>query len=345
MSLCKQKNGIWKIRLTHNGRRIQKSSGTRDKVAAQQLHDKWKADLWKTDKLKEKPERTWMDAVVRWLNESQHLKSLPDKKAQLRWVGQYLQNYKLHEITRDMIERVAESKEREGVKPATVNRLLEVIRAILRKAEREWGWLERAPFIRLRVVENKRIRWLTRKEAECLLQELPEHLSAMAAFSLATGLRESNVMQLPWSDVDLEKRHAWIHHDKAKAKRAIPVPLNSDAIAILNKQRGKHPEYVFVYQGHPVKQCNTKAWKKALKRAGIENFRWHDLRHTWASWHVQNGTTLQELQQLGSWSSFDMVLRYAHLNSDHLKDVAERISGPKLVYPFQPSNQALAVNA
>ncbi len=79
-------------------------------------------------------------------------------------------------------------------------------------------------------------------------------------------------------------------------------------------------------------QCNPKAWKKALKRAGIENFRWHDLRHTWASWHVQNGTSLQELQQLGGWTSFEMVLRYAHLSSDHLKMAAERVCGTNLVH-------------
>ena len=62
------------------------------------------------------------------------------------------------------------------------------------------------------------------------------------------------------------------------------------------------------------------------KRAGIENFRWHDLPHTWASWHVQNGTSLQELQQLGGWSSYDMVLRYAHLSSDHLKEAAAKVA-------------------
>lgn len=56
------------------------------------------------------------------------------------------------------------------------------------------------------------------------------------------------------------------------------------------------------------------------------NFRWHDLRHTWASWHVQNGTSLQELQQLGGWSSYEMVLRYAHLSSDHLKEAASRVN-------------------
>jgi integrase len=64
---------------------------------------------------------------------------------------------------------------------------------------------------------------------------------------------------------------------------------------------------------------------KALERAGISDFRWHDLRHTWASWHVQNGTPLHELQQLGGWSTYEMVLRYAHLSSEHLRTAAERI--------------------
>ena len=84
------------------------------------------------------------------------------------------------------------------------------------------------------------------------------------------------------------------------------------------------------YKNNSIEQCNTKAWRKALDRAGIADFRWHDLRHTWASWHVQNGTSLQELQMLGGWSSFEMVLRYAHLSSDHLRDAADRIGSMKL---------------
>jgi integrase len=130
---------------------------------------------------------------------------------------------------------------------------------------------------------------------------------------------------LQWHDIDMKKGHAWIHPDEAKMKKAIPVPLTDDAIAVLKSRLGQHPQYVFTYKGKPIGQCNTKAWKKALERAGIKNFRWHDLRHTWASWHVQSGTSLQELQQLGGWSSFEMVLRYAHLSSDHLRNAANRI--------------------
>jgi integrase len=125
--------------------------------------------------------------------------------------------------------------------------------------------------------------------------------------------------------VDLDKKHALIHADESKSKRPIPVPLNKQALSIVKAQVEKNSTYVFTYKGSPVTRCNNHAWQKALKRAGIDNFRWHDLRHTWASWHVQNGTPLHELQQLGGWSNYEMVLRYAHLSSAHLRAAAERV--------------------
>lgn len=230
-----------------------------------------------------------------------------------------------------MLESIADKKQETGVTATTVNRMLEIVRAILRKAQLEWEWLDKVPAIRMRHVENKRIRWITVAQAARLLKELPPHLRDMAAFSLATGLRAANVKGLQWQEVDMQKRHAWVHPDEAKTKKAIPVPLNDNAIAVLKSRIGVHSKYVFTYKDKPIQQCNTKAWRNALKRAGIENFRWHDLRHTWASWHVQNGTSLQELQLLGGWSSFEMVLRYAHLSSDHLKAAASRINTLGLV--------------
>ena len=118
-----------------------------------------------------------------------------------------------------------------------------------------------------------------------------------------------------------------VHPDQSKTKRAIPVRLNSLAQEVLERQKSKHRTHVFTYQGRPVTRFNNHAWQKALKRARIKDFRWHDLRHTWASWHVQNGTSLHELEQLGGWLEYDTVLRYAHLSSDHLQKAAERVSG------------------
>ncbi len=205
------------------------------------------------------------------------------------------------------------------------------MRAILRKAANEWEWIERAPAVRMLPEPKRRIRWLAHEEAERLIAELPEHLAEMVRFSLATGLRKANVTGLEWSQVDFERRVACIHPDQAKARKAIGVPLNAEAILVLRRQMGKHSRFVFTHRGKPVRSVNTKAWKAALKRAGIADFRWHDLRHTWASWHAQVGPPPNVLQELGDWESADMVRRYAHLAPDHLAEFAERLSRPRAI--------------
>ena len=97
------------------------------------------------------------------------------------------------------------------------------------------------------------------------------------------------------------------------------------ALSVLLKQIGKHPTRVFIFFGEPITQVNTKAWTAALKRAGIENFKWHDLRHTFATWHRQAGTPTHELQRLGGWKTGAMVERYAHVAPEALQGAACRI--------------------
>ncbi len=123
----------------------------------------------------------------------------------------------------------------------------------------------------------------------------------------------------------MKRRTAWVHADEANGGEAIGVPLNDDAMAVLDKEKGKHPDRVFTYKGRPLDQVNTRAWRNALKRAGIKNFRWHDLRHVWATWHVMAGTTIAELQELGAWKSPLMVKRYAHFAPEQLRSAATRL--------------------
>jgi integrase len=122
----------------------------------------------------------------------------------------------------------------------------------------------------------------------------------------------------------------WIHADQSKNKKAIGVPLNVDAINVLREQKGKHEKWVFPYNGKPVYQVSTKAWRKARERTGLEGFRFHDLRHNWASWQVQAGTPLNALQELGDWSSAEIVRRYAHLGANHLASYADNILEPSV---------------
>lgn len=338
MSLFKRKDSsVWWIKITVNGRTVQKSTGTPDKNKAQEFHDKLKAQLWEQTKLGAKRGYSWNEAVVRWLNETQHKASRVDDLGHLRWLDQYLNGVVLDGINRDALDRLVQAKLTTQVSNSTVNRMLALIRAILRKAALEWEWLDKVPKIRLLPEPSRRIRWITRDEVDRLLLELPDHLKAMVRFSLETGLRQANVTGLQWSQIDLTRRCAWIHPDQAKARRAIAVPLSKAAVVIIREQLGKHSTHVFTYQGNPVIQVNTKAWRQALQRAGIVDFRWHDLRHTWASWHVQAGTPFHVLQELGGWESVEMVRRYAHLSSEHLASYVDRLSAFRVVESAQNS--------
>jgi integrase len=316
----------WWVRFTApNGQQIRESAGTTDRTAAREYEDIRKAQLWRQVKLGEKPRYRWQQAVEKWLMESAGKACVDNQKIHLRWLHPHLYDLHLDEIDRNVVEQLKQHRLKEGAAHSTCNRTLEVLRAILRRATFEWEWLDRPPMIRLLPEPQRRIRWLKRKDAERLLRELPEHLAQLMRFTLATGLRERNVTHLEWSQVDLERQVAWIHADQAKARKPIGVPLNEDAIAVLEREQGKHSDRVFTFQGRPLLKANTKAWRHALVRAGITDFRWHDLRHTWASWHVQNGTPLNVLQELGGWSCYAMVQRYAHLSAEHLAAYANNV--------------------
>lgn len=180
-----------------------------------------------------------------------------------------------------------------------------------------------------------RTRWLTAQEWDRLKAALEAEsplLAQAAAFTLATGLRENNVLELEWSQVDIRNRHAWLHGDQMKAKRPLGVPLNDSACAILEARKGIDKKWVFGNPDYPLTKASNRAWYAAVKKAKLAGFRWHDLRHTWASWFVMNDGTLQELMALGGWASYQMVLRYSHLSSQHLREAAAKVKPVSLSY-------------
>jgi integrase len=325
MSLYKRGNTWWIDFTTPGGQRLRCTAGTGSRTQAQELHDKLKAEAWRIERLGEKPKRTWDEAAYQWLMETQHKATHREDKNKLKWLQQFLRGRALESIDRELIVRIGEQKAQQSSQ-ATANRYLALIRAILRRAVNEWEWIDKAPKVKLYREAKRRVRWITPEQARRLLEELPEHQRDIVLFALTTGLRQSNVVNLAWSQVDLARNVAWIYADQAKGGRDIHVSLNSVAVAVLKRQLGKHPERVFTYRGKPVAWANTLAWRKALTRAGIENFRWHDLRHTWASWLVQHGTSLYVLQEMGAWQSVEMVRRYAHLALAHLVQHAEVVA-------------------
>lgn len=296
----------WWIYITHQGERIRQSAGTADKRAAQQIHDQVKAELWQ----RRAAGRSWYDAIRLWLDESPRDEA---DRYRLRALG--IADIPLEQITAALVE-----EKLAGKRPANYQRYRNLVVAVLNTARRA-GWIAEIPKIASKKPAAGRIRWLTRDEWAALYTELPAHLKPLALFAVSTGLRQSNVTHLEWSQVDIERRVAWVHPDQAKGKKAIGIPLSDDAMGVLTHQIGESDRWVFPYRGKPIGKIKT-AWKKALTRAGIENFTWHDLRHTWASWHIMAGTPLEVLQKLGGWSDIRMVLRYAHLAPEYLAGFA-----------------------
>lgn len=317
MSL-KLRNGIYWIDVQINGKRIRESLKTDDKKQAQSLYDIRRAELWQGRMLKAKPKKTFREAAARWLVERAHKKSINEDKDKINFFLPKLGDRQLSDITRDDIEELLP----QDVKPATRNRYRAFIRAMLRAAEREWDWLDKAPVLRTEAEPKKRVAFLTRDQAEVLIDSLPEKYRIPVRFALLTGLRRSNVFNLTWDKVDLERGMVIVEADEAKAGQRILVPLNSAARALL--QAMPEPRQGRVWGDLTRVWCNT--WKAATKRAGVPWLRFHDLRHTWASWHAMAGTPLSVLQELGGWHSPQMVQRYAHLSPEHLAAAAERVA-------------------
>ena len=137
--------------------------------------------------------------------------------------------------------------------------------------------------------------------------------------------RENNVLELRWRQVDLRRSVAWLEATQTKGATAIGVPLNDAACAILAARRGQNAEWVFGNPDTPLTKASNRAWYAAVRKAKLRGFRWHDLRHTWASWAVMSGVRLEELQRLGGWKTLSMVQRYAHLAPEHLASAAAKI--------------------
>jgi integrase len=314
----------WIDAVLPNGERVRRSARTENREEAEALLAKLKLDAYREAHFGIKPKRSWQDAVVRYLSIKANLRSIGDVRRICRKLDPYLGNLLLDQINGDVIWSVIQGELAKGNKPATVNRYLATIRCLLRMARDEWQWLDRMPKIRLLSGEVERDRWLTREEADRLIAACPEHVAALVRFALATGCRAREIAGLEWNRVDLERRTAWLNQTKNGTPRG--VPLNHDAVKVLQEQVGRHRQYCFTYRGKPIGwELTNNAWHAALVRAGITDFRFHDLRHTWASWHRQAGTTCDELKDLGGWKSRVMVDRYAKYATEHLAAAAARI--------------------
>jgi len=148
----------------------------------------------------------------------------------------------------------------------------------LNLAHQDWRWIRAVPKIRMLREPRRRVRFLRREEAGRLLEALPTHMKPIVRFALATGCRAGEIFGLEWDRVDLARKVAWLDHGATKSGEGRGIPLNADAVAALQSTCGQHPRWCFTFAARRIQKSST-AWDKARRRAGVEDFRFHDLRH------------------------------------------------------------------
>ncbi|AZY52798.1 tyrosine-type recombinase/integrase [Bordetella avium] len=342
MSIRKDKtSGIYQISISPpgGGTRIRCSAGTTDRKAAQEYHDRLKADLWRQAKLGEMPDKDFEDAAVRFLRETVGQRDYATKQRHVAFWREKFAGRSIRSLTSDDIvdalptHRIHQKKAPTPLTGATLNRYLSTIRRMLNLCV-DWDWLDKAPKLPVYYEPDVRVRWEPPEVIAALIDAMTmPWMQDAALVAVMTGMRESEQFGLRPRQVDLSLRATHVTSDNAKSGRARSVPLNDAAYDVLERRLKTATNWVFTRdngEGVRIQEHDKRIFNRACKAVGIEDFHWHDLRHTWASWHVQgvmNGvsTPLMVLKELGGWETIQMVQKYAHLAPSHLADYAGNV--------------------
>lgn len=271
---------------------------------------------------------------------------LPQKKgrgvqiqgAQLAWWRGQLGAHTLAELTPPLLaeyrDKLAAGYPGDAHRsPATVVRYLAALSHCLSVAVKEYQWLEDSPMRKVSKPKEPRgrVRFLSDEERAALLAACQEssnpNLFPVVMLALSTGMRAGEIMALEWRDVDLQR--GWLTLRETKNGERRGVPLAGKALELL-KQHGKvrRLDTPLLFPGNnPGKPVDLRApWLAALKRAGIEDCRFHDLRHSAASYLAMNGASLNEIADVLGHKTLSMVKRYAHLSESHKAGVVARMN-------------------
>jgi integrase len=213
--------------------------------------------------------------------------------------------------------------------PATQVRYLAALSHACSIAQREWGWLEDNPCRKVRKPKEPRgrVRFLSDDERDRLLKVCKEtehtHLYSIVVLALSTGMRSSEIMNLKLPDVDLKRGMVTLHDTKNGERRSVPLTnLALELITKLGKVRRLDTQLLFHSPTKPKQPVEIRpTWYRAMKKADIADFRFHDLRHSAASYLAMNGATTPEIAEVLGHKTLHMVKRYAHLSESHTHSV------------------------
>jgi integrase len=323
---------VWHVRIKWKGKLVRRSTGTSNRELARRIEAKVLQELaenrWFPNEAKK---RTFEELKDRYMKEHSTIYKTP--KSSLRDISSFkhlsgfFSGLTLAEITPARISEYKSLRRTEGAKPATLARELEVLRHALNLAVREWEWLDKNPFEKVKIekVNNKVERWITPEEELRLLDVSSPWLREIIIFALNTGMRQDEILSLKWSQVDLFRRTLTILESKNKEKRTLP--LNQTVMELLKSKRKviSISGYVFTSQtGTKIHARNLlRAFYSARKKAGLEDVRWHDLRHSFATRLVQSGINLYVVKELLGHKTLTMTMRYAHHYPESLRHGVE----------------------
>jgi integrase len=308
--------GPWWVRFTVRRKSIRRSAGTYDREKAEEFETALRERYWRQEKLGEIV-HTWKEAVERYKKEATWRESTRKTNEFSLAFFERLNPIAIAAINADVVRAARDFVERaQGASSA--NRIMAVFRGVLRACVR-WEWIKYAPSVPMVYLPQTEISPLNAEQYSRLLAELPEHLVGPVKFSVLTGLRMSNTRDLTWNQVDLDEGYVTVPASQYKTKRDQRFPLSTQAVELLSGLPHRTGR-VFLYEGRPITgKLGARAFRKARSRAGLDGLRWHDLRHTFASWVAQSGASDRVLQALGGWTSPKMVARYAHLRPSDLR--------------------------
>ena len=261
-----------------------------------------------------------------------------DQERHLRWWKDRIGTRTLSDVTSALVSEyrsVLVSETTVGGKkrsPATVNRYLTSLSHAFAVAAREWEWLGQSPVRNVKKLREPRgrVRFLSDEERSRLLAACQvaddSRLYVLVVLAVSTGARQGELLRLRWPDIDLRRGVAVLHQTKNDERRALP--LTGLALAVLterSKVRRLDTDLVFANsEGQPI--FPRKAWEDALRAAQIEDFRFHDLRHSAASYLAMSGATLAEIAEVLGHKTLAMVKRYSHLTDLHTSKVVARMN-------------------
>jgi integrase len=251
----------------------------------------------------------------------------------LGWWKAKLGDYTLATITAPILSKYRdELQTKEGAAPGTVNRYLSALSKAFSNAVREWHWIQENPLTRVskKAEPMGRVRYLSDEERARLLEACRaserKELYLIVLFGLTTGMRRGELLGLRWQDIDLERRVAVLHNTKNGDRRSVPiVPEVAELLREHGKVRRLDNERIFPGEGKGPLWFDAE-WYAALKTAQVKDFRFHDLRHTAASYLAMSGATVPELAAVLGHRTLQMVKRYAHLSDQHTGAVIERMT-------------------